>query len=130
MTPASARSASRQLLPVIPLDGSALFFAAFVLPLAALVADQPCSGTRSSRQLSLVQYLRFLSDPFSIKVLSDTARLGAEVALAALILAYPLALGLSRAARPVHPDHLPDHAAALLTKHGGAHLRLDRDPRP
>jgi putative spermidine/putrescine transport system permease protein len=88
MTPAST-TASRQLLPVVPL--AALFFAAFVLPLAALVLvslfrDPQFSG------LSPVQYLRFLSDPFSIKVLTDTLWLGAEVALAALVLAYPLAL--------------------------------------
>src|SRR5262245_42143513 len=88
MAPASA-TASRQLLPVVPL--AALFFVAFVLPLAALVLvslfrDPQFSG------LSPVQYLRFLSDPFSLKVLSDTLWLGAEVALATLILAYPLAL--------------------------------------
>jgi putative spermidine/putrescine transport system permease protein len=88
MVPAGT-TASRQLLPVVPL--AVLFFAAFVLPLAALVLvslfrDPQLSG------LSPVQYLRFLSDPFSIKVLSDTLWLGAEVALATLILAYPLAL--------------------------------------
>ncbi|PSO18821.1 ABC transporter permease [Bradyrhizobium sp. MOS003] len=82
-------TASRQLLPVVPL--AALFFAAFVLPLAALVLvslfrDPQFTG------LSLVQYVRFLSDPFSLKVLSDTLWLGAEVAFATLILAYPLAL--------------------------------------
>lgn len=88
MTPASPK-ASRELLPAAPL--AALFFAAFVLPLAALVAislfrDPQLSG------LSPLQYLRFLSDPFSIRVLSDTLWLGAEVALATLVLAYPLAL--------------------------------------
>ncbi|MCK1391609.1 ABC transporter permease [Bradyrhizobium sp. 1] len=88
MVPAGT-NASRQLLPVIPL--AVLFLAAFVLPLAALVLvslfrDPQFSG------LSLVQYLRFISDPFSLKVLSDTLWLGAEVALAALVLAYPLAL--------------------------------------
>lgn len=88
MTPASPQ-ASRKLLPAAPL--AALFFAAFVLPLAALVAislfrDPQLSG------LSPLQYLRFLSDPFSIRVLSDTLWLGAEVALATLVLAYPLAL--------------------------------------
>lgn len=88
MTPASM-STSRQLLPVVPL--AALFFAAFVLPLAALVAISLFRNPQFS-DLSLVQYLRFLSDPFSIKVLSDTLWLGAEVALATLILAYPLAL--------------------------------------
>ncbi|MGY8633456.1 ABC transporter permease [Bradyrhizobium sp. 14AA] len=88
MTPAST-SASRQLLPVVPL--AALFFAAFVLPLAALVAIS-LFRTPQFAELSLAQYLRFLSDPFSIKVLTDTLWLGAEVALATLILAYPLAL--------------------------------------
>jgi putative spermidine/putrescine transport system permease protein len=88
MIPAGT-TASRQLLPVVPL--AALFLAAFVLPLAALVAvslfrDPQLSG------LSPVQYLRFLADPFSIQVLSDTLWLGAEVALATLVLAYPLAL--------------------------------------
>ncbi|MBC9877282.1 ABC transporter permease [Bradyrhizobium sp. INPA01-394B] len=88
MPPAST-SASRQLLPVIPL--AALFFAAFVLPLAALVAIS-LFRTPQFAELSLVQYLRFFADPFSVKVLTDTLWLGAEVALATLILAYPLAL--------------------------------------
>ncbi|QPF90563.1 ABC transporter permease [Bradyrhizobium commune] len=88
MTPAST-TASRQLLPVVPL--AALFFAAFVLPLAALVAIS-LFRTPQFAELSLAQYLRFFADPFSIKVLTDTLWLGAEVALATLILAYPLAL--------------------------------------
>ncbi|MGT2437977.1 ABC transporter permease [Bradyrhizobium betae] len=88
MTPASA-SASRQLLPAIPL--AVVFLAAFVLPLAALVAIS-LFRTSQFAELSLLQYLRFLSDPFSIKVLSDTLWLGAEVALATLVLSYPLAL--------------------------------------
>ncbi|MEY9879809.1 ABC transporter permease [Bradyrhizobium sp. USDA 329] len=88
MTPAST-TASRQMLPVIPL--AALFLAAFVLPLIALVAIS-LFRTPQFAELSLAQYLRFFSDPFSIKVLTDTLWLGAEVALATLILAYPLAL--------------------------------------
>ncbi|MBR0961425.1 ABC transporter permease [Bradyrhizobium japonicum] len=88
MTPAST-SASRQMPPVIPL--AALFLAAFVLPLIALVAIS-LFRTPQFAELSLAQYLRFFSDPFSIKVLTDTLWLGAEVALATLILAYPLAL--------------------------------------
>lgn len=75
--------------PVIPL--AALFLAAFVLPLIALVAIS-LFRTPQFAELSLAQYLRFFSDPFSIKVLTDTLWLGAEVALATLILAYPLAL--------------------------------------
>jgi putative spermidine/putrescine transport system permease protein len=77
------------MLPVIPL--AALFLAAFVLPLIALVAIS-LFRTPQFAELSLAQYLRLLSDPFSIKVLTDTLLLGAEVALATLILAYPLAL--------------------------------------
>lgn len=77
------------MLPVIPL--AALFLAAFVLPLIALVAIS-LFRTPQFAELSLAQYLRFFSDPFSIKVLTDTLWLGAEVALATLILAYPLAL--------------------------------------
>ena len=88
MTPAST-SASRQLLPVVPL--AALFLAAFVLPLAALVLVSLFRDPQLS-DLSPAQYLRFLSDPFSLKVLMDTLWLGAEVALATLVLAYPLAL--------------------------------------
>ncbi len=77
------------MLPVIPL--AALFLAAFVLPLIALVAIS-LFRTPQFAELSLAQYFRFFSDPFSIKVLTDTIWLGAEVALATLILAYPLAL--------------------------------------
>ncbi|ULK95713.1 ABC transporter permease [Bradyrhizobium sp. I71] len=88
MTPAST-TASRQMLPAIPL--AALFLAAFVLPLIALVAIS-LFRTPQFAELSLAQYLRFFSDPFSIKVLTDTLWLGTEVALATLILAYPLAL--------------------------------------
>lgn len=77
------------MLPVIPL--ATLFLAAFVLPLIALVAIS-LFRTPQFAELSLTQYLRFFSDPFSIKVLTDTIWLGAEVALVTLILAYPLAL--------------------------------------
>lgn len=82
-------TATRQLLPAVPL--AALFLAAFVLPLIALVAVSLFRDPQTA-SLSPVQYLRFLSDPFSIRVLSDTLWLGAEVALATLVLAYPLAL--------------------------------------
>lgn len=88
MTPASATE-SRQMLPVIPL--AALFLAAFVLPLVALVAIS-LFRTPQFAELSLAQYVRFFSDSFSIRVLADTLWLGAEVALATLLLAYPLAL--------------------------------------
>ncbi|KQT20209.1 MULTISPECIES: ABC transporter permease [Bradyrhizobium] len=77
------------MLPAVPL--AALFLAAFVLPLIALVAIS-LFRTSQFEELSLAQYVRFFSDPFSIKVLTDTIWLGAEVALVTLIIAYPIAL--------------------------------------
>ncbi|MEW6151349.1 MAG: ABC transporter permease [Bradyrhizobium sp.] len=87
--PRSSTVASRQILPAVPL--AALFLAAFVLPLIALVAIS-LFRTSQFEELSLAQYVRFFSDPFSIKVLTDTIWLGAEVALVTLIIAYPIAL--------------------------------------
>jgi putative spermidine/putrescine transport system permease protein len=81
--------ASRQLLPALPL--AALFLAAFVLPLMALIF---ISLFRSPQFLEMgpLQYVRFLSDPFSIRVLLDTLLLGAVVAMLTLVLAYPLGI--------------------------------------
>jgi len=42
--------------------------------------------------MSPIQYGRFFTDPFSLRVLTDTLLLGAEVAMLALVLAYPLGL--------------------------------------
>lgn len=81
--------ASRQLLPAIPL--AVLFLAAFVLPLIALVFIS-LFRTPQFQDMSVVQYVRFFSDLFSVRVLSDTLLLGAEVAMLALVLAYPLGL--------------------------------------
>ena len=46
------------------------------------------------------QYARFFGDAFSLRVLADTLQLGAEVAMLALFLAYPLGL-VYVAARPL-----------------------------
>jgi putative spermidine/putrescine transport system permease protein len=86
--PGSAQ-ASRQLLPAVPL--AALFFAAFVLPLMALIFVSLFS-TPQFVEMSPIQYGRFFTDPFSLRVLTDTLLLGAEVAMLALVLAYPLGL--------------------------------------
>ena len=51
------------MLPAVPL--AALFLAAFVLPLIALVAIS-LFRTSQFEELSLAQYVRFFSDPFSI----------------------------------------------------------------
>jgi len=77
------------LLPAVPL--AALFFAAFVLPLMALIFVSLFS-TPQFVEMSPIQYGRFFTDPFSLRVLTDTLLLGAEVAMLALVLAYPLGL--------------------------------------
>lgn len=79
----------RAVLPALPL--AALFLVAFVLPLLALAAIS-LARTPQFDAFSFVQYLRFVSDPFSLQVLADTLMLGLEVAVCTLVLAYPLAL--------------------------------------
>ncbi|MGY3451411.1 ABC transporter permease [Bradyrhizobium sp. USDA 4353] len=78
-----------ELAPALPL--AVVFLGAFVLPLIALVAIS-LFRTPAFAELSPAQYVRFLSDPFSLRVLADTVMLGLEVALCTLVLAYPLAL--------------------------------------
>jgi putative spermidine/putrescine transport system permease protein len=86
---ATDTQARRQLLPAVPL--AALFLVAFVLPLVALIG---ISLFRTPQFLAVGsdQYVRFFTDPFSLHVLIDTLQLGAEVALLALFLAYPLGI--------------------------------------
>ena len=86
---ATSTSASRQLLPALPL--AALFLVVFVLPLIALVFIS-LFRTPQFQDLSLVQYFKFFTDRFSMTVLLDTLRLGVEVAMLALVLAYPLGI--------------------------------------
>ena len=86
---ASDTQATRQLLPAVPL--AALFLVAFLAPLIALIA---ISLFRTPQFLSVGpdQYARFFTDAFSLRVLTDTLQLGAEVAMLALFLAYPLGI--------------------------------------
>jgi putative spermidine/putrescine transport system permease protein len=82
-------NASKPLLLAMPL--AALFVAAFVLPLIALIFVS-LFRTPQFLEMSPLQYARFFSDPFSVSVLLDTLLLGAEVAMLALVLAYPLGI--------------------------------------
>jgi putative spermidine/putrescine transport system permease protein len=86
---ASDTQATRQLLPAMPL--AALFLVAFLAPLIALIV---ISLFRTPQFLSVGpdQYVRFFTDAFSVRVLTDTLQLGAEVAMLALVLAYPLGI--------------------------------------
>lgn len=85
-------TASRRLvswLPAIPL--AAMFVVAFMIPLCALILISLYTSTDFT-QFGLVQYARFFSDGFTIRVLADTMLLGAQVATICLMLGYPLAL--------------------------------------
>ena len=94
---ASDTQATRQWLPAMPL--AALFLVAFLAPLIALIF---ISLFRTPQFLAFGpdQYARFFGDAFSLRVLADTLQLGAEVAMLALFLAYPLGL-VYVAARPL-----------------------------
>ena len=81
--------ASRQLLPALPL--AVLFLAVFVLPLIALIFIS-LFRTPQFLEMSTLQYVKFFSDRFSITVLLDTLLLAAEVAMLALVLAYPIGM--------------------------------------
>lgn len=79
----------KQMLPAMPL--AALFLVTFVVPLVVLVFLS-LFRTPQFTEMGLNQYTRFLSEGFSLRVLFDTLVLGAEVALLALLLSYPLGL--------------------------------------
>lgn len=81
--------ATRQLLPALPL--AALFLAAFVLPLIALIFIS-LFQTPQFLAMGPDQYIRFFSDSFSLKVLGDTLWLGTAVAMLSLLLAYPIGI--------------------------------------
>jgi putative spermidine/putrescine transport system permease protein len=70
---------------------AALFLVAFVLPLTALIFIS-LFRTPQFLEFGPDQYVRFFTDAFSLRVLVDTLQLGAEVAMLALFLAYPLGI--------------------------------------
>lgn len=81
--------ADRTLLPAVPL--AVVFLFAFILPLAVL-GILSFYRTPLFSEMGPDQYVRFISDAFTLRVLADTLLLGVEVAMLALVLAYPLAL--------------------------------------
>jgi putative spermidine/putrescine transport system permease protein len=79
----------------------AIFFAVFFLaPLAILFFVSLHADTQMTR-LGVDQYVRFLSDPFSLGVLGKTLWLGVEVTLLCIVLGYPLAWLHVRSPKPV-----------------------------
>jgi putative spermidine/putrescine transport system permease protein len=67
-----------------------LFAVFFVAPLAQLLFLSLHNDTAAT-VWGLGQYIKFLSDPFSLRVLGATLLLGAEVTLLCLLLGYPVA---------------------------------------
>jgi len=68
----------------------AFFLLFFVAPLVLLFFISLHADTSMTR-MGLTQYLKFLLDPFSLKVLASTLWLGVEVTALCLLLGFPLA---------------------------------------
>lgn len=83
------------MLPAMPL--AVLFLFSFVVPLLVLIFLS-LFRTPQFTEMGFDQYARFVGDGYNLKVLFDTLLLGVEVALIALVLAYPL--GLAYVAAP------------------------------
>lgn len=92
----SAPVTAYDLKLALPLAG---FFALFfVAPLLILILVSFYTDT-SLTQFGLVQYARFLLDPFSLSVLVSTLWLGVKVTLLCLLLGFPLAWTFVRSPR-------------------------------
>jgi putative spermidine/putrescine transport system permease protein len=78
-----------------------LFFVAFfAAPLLILIYVSLHNDADMTR-IGVGQYVKFLTDPFSLKVLGHTLWLGIEVTAACLLLGYPLAVLYVRCRRSV-----------------------------
>lgn len=69
----------------------AMFFLIFFIVPLALLAYVSLHRDPSLTEMGLDQYVRFLTDPFSLGVLGVTVRVGAETTLLCLLLGLPLA---------------------------------------
>jgi len=68
-----------------------LFFVAFFVAPLLLLLWVSLHTDAGNTTLGAAQYIRFLSDPFSLSVLASTLWLGVEVTLLCLVLGFPLA---------------------------------------
>ena len=84
----SAPVTTYDLKLALPLAGFFVLF--FIAPLLILILVSFYTDT-SLTQFGLVQYARFLLDPFSLGVLVSTLWLGVKVTLLCLLLGFPLA---------------------------------------
>ncbi|BCG61641.1 ABC transporter permease [Paenibacillus sp. URB8-2] len=98
--------------------GLLIFLLMFVLPLGRLFVLSFYRTTSSGGMESAFvwdQYIKFLTDPFYLKILWRTLLIGAAVSLICLILGYCLAYGVSRSAPRRKPLLLIMIALPLLT---------------
>src|SRR5438552_13987097 len=116
-------SPSPLLLPL-----AALFVAFFVAPLIVLVALSVSVDTAGT-SLIAANYLKFFTDRFNYSILWDTLLLGVKATLVCLVFGYPIAWICARASALAERARLPRHPAHSHQR-GGAHVRMDRDPRP
>ena len=77
------RVAAAEFDPRLAWPLAAFLIVLFLVPLGLLAGLSFQDGTAN--------YAKFLGDPFSLSVLGDTMRLGAEVTLACLVFGFPLA---------------------------------------
>jgi putative spermidine/putrescine transport system permease protein len=87
-TPSLSSVTAYELKLALPLGVFFLLF--FVAPLILLFIISLFTDT-SMKAIGLTQYVKFLSDPFSLKVLAGTLWLGVEVTALCLLLGFPLA---------------------------------------
>jgi putative spermidine/putrescine transport system permease protein len=78
-----------EVLPAMPL--AAFFFAAFIAPFMLLLVISLFASTELTA-FGLQQYLKLITDGFSLRVLWDTLFLGLCVTAVCLLLTYPLGL--------------------------------------
>jgi putative spermidine/putrescine transport system permease protein len=78
-----------ETLPAMPL--AAFFFAAFIVPFILLLVISFFAST-DLLAFGFQQYVKLITDGFSLRVLWDTLLLGVCVTAVCLLLAYPLAL--------------------------------------
>jgi putative spermidine/putrescine transport system permease protein len=96
MTPTIAASEEGERWLALPLV--AFFLVFFVSPLVLMVLLSMMKDAGFD-WVGPAQDVKFITDPFSIAILFDTLRLGAEVTIICLLLGYPLAWLIVRAPR-------------------------------
>ena len=101
------------------LPSSAIYIAAFVIPLAVLAfasfSPSEVAGRASSASLTFANYYSFFDDGVTLRIFLSTVRLAAIVTITCLLLGYPLALYMRRAGPTLRAILLLIVVSPLLT---------------